>query len=101
MNSVTHSLEAGPSETPIEAEIEFSGQIVRVAMTNKSLYTNVSITKRGYSEVVPGQSIRYDFSNIANNSTSALTSFYWRDTLPTSVWLENCVPPERPESTLQ
>ena len=33
--------------------------------------------------MVPGQSIRYDFSNIANNSTSALTSFYWRDTLPT------------------
>ena len=73
----------GLDKTPIEAEIEFSGQIVRVAMTNKSLYTNVSITKRGYSEVVPGQSIRYDFSNIANNSTSALTSFYWRDTLPT------------------
>ena len=73
----------GLDKTPIEAEIEFAGQIVRVAMTNRSLYTNVSITKRGYSEVVPGQSIKYDFSGIANNSTSALTSFYWRDTLPT------------------
>ena len=70
-------------KTPIEVEIEFAGQIGRAAMTNKSLYTNVSITKRGYSEVMPGQSIRYDFSGIANNSTTALESFYWRDTLPT------------------
>ena len=73
----------GLDKTPMEAEIEFAGQIVRLAMTNKSLYTNVSITKRGYSEVMPGQSIKYDFSGIANNSTTALTSFYWRDTLPT------------------
>ena len=70
-------------KTPIEVEIEFAGQIVRAAMTNKSLLTNVSITKRGYSEVMPGQTIRYDFSGIANNSTTSLESFYWRDTLPT------------------
>ncbi len=69
--------------TPIEVEIEFAGQIVKAAMTNKSLLTNVSITKRGYSEVMPGQTIRYDFSGIANNSTTSLESFYWRDTLPT------------------
>ena len=73
----------GLDKTPIEVEIEYAGQIVKAAMTNKSLYTNVSITKRGYSEVVPGQSIKYDFSGIGNNSTTALTSFYWRDTLPT------------------
>ena len=74
----------GLDKTPIEVEIEFAGQIVRAAMANKSLYTNVSITKRGYVEVMPGQSIRYDFSNIANNSTTALESFYWRDALPTN-----------------
>ena len=51
-------------------------------MTNKSLYTNVSIKKVGYNEVMPGQTIRYDVFDIANNSTTALTSFYWRDTLP-------------------
>ena len=73
----------GLDKTSIEVEIEYAGQIVKAAMTNKSLYTSVSITKRGYSEVVPGQSIKYDFSGIANNSTTALTSFYWRDTLPT------------------
>ena len=69
-------------KTPIDVEIEHAGQIVKAAMTNKSLYTNVSIEKTGYAEVMPGQNIRYTFSNIGNNSTTALTSFYWRDTLP-------------------
>ena len=72
----------GLDKTPIEVEIEFAGQIVKAAMTNKSLYTNVSIQKTGYVEVMPGQQIRYDFSGIANNSTTSLTSFFWRDTLP-------------------
>ncbi len=69
-------------KTPIDVEIEHAGQIVKAAMTNKSLYTNVAIQKTGYAEVMPGQNIRYTFSNIGNNSTTALTSFYWRDTLP-------------------
>ena len=73
----------GLDKTPIEVELEFAGQIVKTAMTNKSLYTNVSIKKTGYVEVMLGQSIRYDFSGIANNSTTSLTSFYWRDALPT------------------
>ena len=73
----------GLDKTPIEVEIEYAGQIVKAAMTNKALYTNVSIKKTGFAEVMPGQQIRYDFSGIANNSTTALTSFYWRDTLPT------------------
>ena len=72
----------GLDKTPIEVEIEFEGQIVKAAMTNKGLYTNVSIQKTGYVEVMPGQQIRYDFSGIGNNSTTSLTSFYWRDTLP-------------------
>ena len=72
----------GLDKTPIDVEIEHAGQIVKAAMTNKSLYTNVSIEKTGYAEVMPGQNIRYTFSNIGNNSTTALTSFYWRDTLP-------------------
>lgn len=66
----------------MDAEIEFSGQIVRLEVLNQSCYTNVSVTKRGYAQVVPGQTIRYDFKNIANNSTVSLSSFYWRETLP-------------------
>lgn len=48
---------------PIEVEIEYAGQIVKAAMTNKSLYTNVSIKKTGYVEVMPGQTLRYDFTD--------------------------------------
>ena len=81
----------GLDKTPIEVEIEFAGQIVKAAMTNKSLYTNVSIKKTGYVEAVPGQTLRYDFSGIANNSTTALESFYWRDTLPTFAALNKIV----------
>lgn len=66
----------------INAEIEFSGQIVRLEVLNKSCYTNVSVTKRGYNQIVPGQEVRYTFTNIKNNSTVPLNSFYWRDTLP-------------------
>ena len=40
---------------------------------------------------MPGQQIRYDFSNIANNSTSMLQSFYWRDTLPRFAHLSKIV----------
>ena len=72
----------GLDKTPIEVEIEYAGQIAKASMTNKSLYTNVSIKKTGYVEVMPGQLVRYNFTGIANNSTTALESFYWRDTLP-------------------
>lgn len=66
----------------INAEIAFSGQIVRLEVLNKSCYSNVSVTKRGYNQIVPGQEVRYTFTNIKNNSTVPLNSFYWRDTLP-------------------
>ena len=72
----------GLDKTPIGVEIEYAGQIVKASMTNKSLSTNVSIKKTGYVEVMPGQLVRYNFTGIANNSTTALESFYWRDTLP-------------------
>ncbi len=81
----------GLDKTPIEVEIEYAGQIVKAAMTNKALYTNVSIKKTGFVEVMPGQQIRYDFSGIANNSTTVLTSFFWRDTLPTALRLDKIV----------
>ena len=57
----------------------------------QALYTNVSINKRGYAQVMPGQAIRYDFTSIANNSTTALSSFYWRDTLPAALRLDKIV----------
>ena len=69
-------------KTPIDVEIQFAGQIVQAAMTDKSVSTGVSITKSGYAEVMPGQQLRYTFGKIGNTSNVPLTSFYWRDTLP-------------------
>ena len=68
--------------TPFYAELQFAGQIVRIAATNKSVTTGVSITKTGYKEVMPGQVERFTFTGIGNTSTVALQDFYWRDTIP-------------------
>ena len=73
---------AKSSET-ITAHIEFSGQAVKFEVLNKSLYTNVAVEKKGYLEAMVGQSIRYDFPTVKNNSNVSLNNFYWRDTLPT------------------
>lgn len=56
---------------------------MQIEFLNESVYTNASVSKTGYTEVVPGQSILYTFKDIANHSTVSLGNFYWRDTLPT------------------
>ena len=71
------------SDEVITAHIEFSSQVVKFEVLNKSLYTNVAVDKKGYLEAMAGQSIRYDFPVIKNNSNVSLANFYWRDTLPT------------------
>lgn len=68
---------------PANVYLEHEGQIVQIEFRNTSVFTQVSVRKTGYAQVVPGQSIRYQFSEIANNSTTPLDNFYWRDTLPT------------------
>ncbi len=73
----------GANTQDIPVEIEYVGQIVRLEVQNSSLYTNVAVNKKGYTQVAPNQSIRYEFTGIKNNSTVSLNSFYWRDTLPT------------------
>ncbi|MBR5794177.1 MAG: hypothetical protein IKY28_05900, partial [Anaerotignum sp.] len=72
----------GANTQDIHTEIEYVGQIVRLEVYNSSLYTNVAVNKKGYTQVAPNQSIRYEFTGIKNNSTVSLNSFYWRDTLP-------------------
>ena len=81
----------GVNEQVLTAYLEHEGQIVRFEVTNKSLTTGVSISKTGPKEVVSGQPVRYTFSGIANTSNVRLDSFYWRDTLPAQVRLEQVV----------
>ena len=77
--------------TAMTAYLEFNGQIVTFEVQNTSVSTGVSIKKTGPVQAVPGQPIRYVFSQIKNSSTVALDSFYWRDQLPAQVTLSKIV----------
>ena len=79
------------SPTVMTAYLEFNGQIVTFEAQNASVSTGVSIKKTGPVQAVPGQPIRYVFSDIKNSSTVALDSFYWRDQLPAQVTLSKIV----------
>lgn len=77
--------------TVMTAYLEFNGQIVTFEVQDSSVSTGVSIKKTGPVQAVPGQPIRYVFSQIKNSSTVALDSFYWRDQLPAQVTLSKIV----------
>lgn len=77
--------------TVMTAYLEYEGQIVTFEVLDSSVATGVSITKIGPKEVMPGQPIRYTLKDIANTSTVPLSSFYWRDTLPGQMALNQIV----------
>ena len=77
--------------TVMTAYLESIGQIVTFEVQNTSVSTGVSIKKTGPVQAVPGQPIRYVFSQIKNSSNVALDSFYWRDQLPAQVTLSKIV----------
>ena len=77
--------------TVMTAYLEYEGQIVTFEVLDSSVATGVSITKTGPKEVMPGQPIRYTLKDIANTSTVPLSSFYWRDTLPGQMTLNQIV----------
>ncbi len=81
----------GISTETYTAVLEYSGQIVKLEVSNKSMSTGVSITKTGPKEAMSGQPVRYVFSKIGNSSNVMLQSFYWRDTLPAAVRLTSVV----------
>ena len=77
--------------TVMTAYLEFNGQTVTFEVQDSSVSTGISIKKTGPVQAVPGQPIRYVFSDIKNSSTVALDSFYWRDQLPAQVTLSKIV----------
>jgi uncharacterized surface anchored protein len=72
-----------PSAEPLDIEIEFATQIIRREFSNYSANTGVKIKKVGNYEAMPGDTIKYDFKEIANTSAVPLTDFFWRDIIPT------------------
>ena len=77
--------------TVMTAYLEFNRQFVTFEVQNTSVSTGVSIKKTGPVQAIPGQPIRYVFSQIKNSSNVALDSFYWRDQLPAQVTLSKIV----------
>lgn len=71
--------------TVMTAYLEHEGQIVTFEVEDDSISTGVSIKKTGPVQVMPGQPIKYTITSVGNTSTVALSSFYWRDTLPAQV----------------
>ena len=74
-----------PKEFTVELKVQ--NDIVRVEVQNASAQISTSVKKSGNTIVVPGQQMRYDFSDICNLSNVPLESFYWHDELPSSVRL--------------
>lgn len=77
--------------TVMTAYLEHEGQIATFEVQDSSVSTGISIKKTGPVQAVPGQPIRYVFSQIKNSSNVALDSFYWRDQLPAQVTLSKIV----------
>jgi hypothetical protein len=65
------------------AEIKTNGDLVRFEVMNSSQDISVSVEKRGNVEVIAGDEMQYDFTNISNSSNVPLNDFYWHDELPT------------------
>jgi len=73
------------------ADIRMHGDLIQFEVLNHPADLEVTIDKRGNVEALAGDVIRYDFTNIANESNVALDDFFWRDILPEEVRLERIV----------
>ncbi len=66
-----------------EFEIVNNDEIIPITITNEKVEISVDVEKTGYIETQKNDTIKYDFSNIANTSNIYLDSFKWKDFLPT------------------
>ena len=71
------------SDSEILVTLEYANQIVKYEFINYSANVGVSIRKTGVREATVGSDIMYTFHDIQNKSAISLSSFYWRDILPT------------------
>ena len=77
--------------TVMNAYLEYEGQIITFEVEDDSVATGVNIKKTGPAQVISGQPIQYVISGLGNTSTVPLSSFYWRDALPSQVTLTRLV----------
>ena len=65
------------------AEIKVHNDLIRFRVLNDPVELDVSVEKRGISEVQAGSVMYYELRDIRNNSNVPLSEFYLRDLLPT------------------
>ena len=73
------------------ATLKVHDDLVRSEVLNTSENITVSVEMRGNQEVLAGDIMSYDFSNIRNDSNVALDEFYLHDSLPDAVRLGKIV----------
>lgn len=66
----------------VAAKLEW-GKKTEVTIENEIKPLSVTVKKTGNHEVIAGEIMRYDFSDIANTSEIMLDEFFWHDALPT------------------
>ena len=71
------------NDNEYKVEIKEHKETIPLIITNKSVEISVSVEKTGYIETQKNDTIKYDFSNVANISNIYLDSFKWKDYLPT------------------
>ena len=69
------------------ATLKVADDLVRFEVLNESVDVNVTVEKRGNVEVLAGDIMSYEFSEIRNDSNVPLDDFYWHDKLPSEVRL--------------
>ena len=74
-----------------EVELKIPNDIVQIEVYDQSADLDVTIQKTGNQKVQGGSQMRYDFSNIANNSNVPLNDFYWHDQIPTNAVTLNAI----------
>ena len=67
----------------VEARLKVEGDVVQIEMYNDPANIQTTIEKTGNYTVDAGSNMRYDFTNIANNSNVTLDNFFWHDRIPT------------------
>jgi len=71
----------------MDITIEFATQIVRLEFANQSANLGVSVTKTGPQTVMAGQNhVVYEIRRLRNDSTVALSDFFFREIFPTDVF---------------
>lgn len=67
----------------VEVKLKVEGDVVRIKMYNDAASIKTSIKKTGNYTVDAGDNMRYDITNVANQSNVPLDNFFWHDRIPT------------------